>query len=392
MCKSLCQVVDLLQTVVKLCQCDCQKIQQLNDLLGNTMAGVHAETSGGGSSCIEPAAANNDKDSSDRMDTIGDSKTLESGEQVNTDYSASSQTNLQEELNQLRSENHTLKESNSRLESEKNDLEKNNGNLHSQIDSLTVANNEFRDSEGLLKKEIEELRSNIISLTQNKAELESKNKNLTALNEELNNNCSVLQKEKEQLAGFKSVAEEELSRIRNENSRINKDLSASYKKNESLNAELKTVRNETALIKGKLAIVPKADKLFELAETIKNLPAVVRNSSFLKVFDLEDIVLLLNQCGNSVRLTNVWTTIHKKIVEEGTFSPELTEFMLKLVEIYNLSNEGTKLVIVNPKPGDSYSGELYSRVTGSNPVKIKEVLFPGLNNSAGKQLTKPVVR
>ena len=124
----------------------------------------------------------------------------------------------------------------------------------------------------------------------------------------------------------------------------------------------------------------------------QRLPDNIRRSSYLNVFNLDDIVILLNQCGNSVRITNVWSTIHKKIVDDGNFSPELTDFMLKLIDIYNMSNKGTQLQVIYPKLGDPYSGELYSHVTGSNPMKINEVLFPGLNNSAGKQLTKPVVR
>ena len=384
MCKSLCQVVDLLQMIVKLCQCDDRKIQQLTTKLksdvsdfNNSVDDVHTEMSGIAINLSRESVTDN-ADSTDcshqDAEEIYDAKN--STEVIGSDDSTIEQ--IKKERHDLSIKYASLDKNYSELKAEKDGLLNKINELNTEISSLNTLN---KDSDYRLNKKISEYK--VLEATRN--QLESEKKELGSTNEKLQKNNNELQRKNQELEHLKSDAENELVRIRGENSKKDKEIAHLSEDNITLNNDLKSIQK-------RLEILPNKEKLFELAETIKRLPDNIRRSSYLNVFNLDDIVILLNQCGNSVRITNVWSTIHKKIVDDGNFSPELTDFMLKLIDIYNMSNKGTQLQVIYPKLGDPYSGELYSHVTGSNPMKINEVLFPGLNNSAGKQLTKPVVR
>ena len=391
MCKSLCQVVDLLQTIVKLCQCDDRKIQQLTTKLksdvsdfNNSADDVHTEMSGIAINLSRESVTDN-ADSTDcshqDAEEIYDAKN--STDVIGSDDSTIEQ--IKKERHDLSIKYASLDKNYSELKAERDGLLNKINGLNAKISSLNTLK---EDSDDRLNKKISEYKA----LEDTRNQLESEKKELGSTNEKLQKNNNELQRKNQELEHLKSVAENELVRIRGDNSKKDKEIDKLNEKNKTLSAELCSTDNELKSIQKRLEILPNKEKLFELAETIKGLPDNIRRSSYLNVFNLDDIVILLNQCGNSVRITNVWSTIHKKIVDDGNFSPELTGFMLKLIDIYNMSNKGTQLQVIYPKLGDPYSGELYSRVTGSNPVKIHEVLFPGLNNSAGKQLTKPVVR
>ena len=384
MCKSLCQVVDLLQTIVKLCQCDDRKIQQLTTKLkcdvsdfNNSVDDVHTEMSGIAINLSRESVTDN-ADSTDcshqDAEEIYDAKN--STEVIGSDDSTIEQ--IKKERHVLSIKYASLDKNYSELKAERDGLLNKINGLNAKISSLNTLK---EDSDDRLNKKISEYKA----LEDTRNQLESEKKELGSTNEKLQKNNNELQHKNQELEHLKSDAENELVRIRGDNSKKDKEIAHLSENNITLNNDLKSIQK-------RLEILPNKEKLFELAETIKRLPDNIRRSSYLNVFNLDDIVILLNQCGNSVRITNVWSTIHKKIVDDGNFSPELTDFMLKLIDIYNMSNKGTQLQVIYPKLGDPYSGELYSRVTGSNPVKIHEVLFPGLNNSAGKQLTKPVVR
>ena len=384
MCKSLCQVVDLLQTIVKLCQCDDRKIQQLTTKLksdvsdfNNSVDDVHTEMSGIAINLSRESVTDN-ADSTDcshqDAEEIYDAKN--STEVIGSDDSTIEQ--IKKERHDLSIKYASLDKNYSELKAERDGLLNKINGLNTEISSLNTLK---KDSDDRLNKKISEYKA----LEDTRNQLESEKKELGSTNEKLQKNNNELQRKNQELEHLKSVAENELVRIRGENSKKDKEIAHLSENNITLNNDLKSIQK-------RLEILPNKEKLFELAETIKRLPDNIRRSSYLNVFNLDDIVILLNQCGNSVRITNVWSTIHKKIVDDGNFSPELTDFMLKLIDIYNMSNKGTQLQVIYPKLGDPYSGELYSHVTGSNPMKINEVLFPGLNNSAGKQLTKPVVR
>ena len=384
MCKSLCQVVDLLQMIVKLCQCDDRKIQQLTTKLksdvsdfNNSVDDVHTEMSGIAINLSRESVTDN-ADSTDcshqDAEEIYDAKN--STEVIGSDDSTIEQ--IKKERHDLSIKYASLDKNYSELKAEKDGLLNKINELNTEISSLNTLN---KDSDYRLNKKISEYK--VLEATRN--QLESEKKELGSTNEKLQKNNNELQRKNQELEHLKSDAENELVRIRGDNSKKDKEIAHLSEDNITLNNDLKSIQK-------RLEILPNKEKLFELAETIKRLPDNIRRSSYLNVFNLDDIVILLNQCGNSVRITNVWSTIHKKIVDDGNFSPELTDFMLKLIDIYNMSNKGTQLQVIYPKLGDPYSGELYSHVTGSNPMKINEVLFPGLNNSAGKQLTKPVVR
>ena len=384
MCKSLCQVVDLLQTIVKLCQCDDRKIQQLTTKLksdvsdfNNSVDDVHTEMSGIAINLSRESVTDN-ADSTDcshqDAEEIYDAKN--STEVIGSDDSTIEQ--IKKERHVLSIKYASLDKNYSELKAERDGLLNKINGLNTEISSLNTLK---KDSDYRLNKKISEYKA----LEDTRNQLESEKKELGSTNEKLQKNNNELQRKNQELEHLKSVAENELVRIRGDNSKKDKEIAHLSENNITLNNDLKSIQK-------RLEILPNKEKLFELAETIKRLPDNIRRSSYLNVFNLDDIVILLNQCGNSVRITNVWSTIHKKIVDDGNFSPELTDFMLKLIDIYNMSNKGTQLQVIYPKLGDPYSGELYSHVTGSNPMKINEVLFPGLNNSAGKQLTKPVVR
>lgn len=384
MCKSLCQVVDLLQMIVKLCQCDDRKIQQLTTKLksdvsdfNNSVDDVHTEMSGIAINLSRESVTDN-ADSTDcshqDAEEIYDAKN--STEVIGSDDSTIEQ--IKKERHDLSIKYASLDKNYSELKAERDRLLNKINGLNTEISSLNTLK---KDSDDRLNNKISEYKA----LEDTRNQLESEKKELGSTNEKLQKNNNELQRKNQELEHLKSDAENELVRIRGDNSKKDKEIAHLSENNITLNNDLKTIQK-------RLEILPNKEKLFELAETIKRLPDNIRRSSYLNVFNLDDIVILLNQCGNSVRITNVWSTIHKKIVDDGNFSPELTDFMLKLIDIYNMSNKGTQLQVIYPKLGDPYSGELYSRVTGSNPVKIHEVLFPGLNNSAGKQLTKPVVR
>ena len=384
MCKSLCQVVDLLQMIVKLCQCDDRKIQQLTTKLksdvsdfNNSVDDVHTEMSGIAINLSRESVTDN-ADSTDcshqDAEEIYDAKN--STEVIGSDDSTIEQ--IKKERHDLSIKYASLDKNYSELKAERDRLLNKINGLNTEISSLNTLK---KDSDYRLNKKISEYKA----LEDTRNQLESEKKELGSTNEKLQKNNNELQRKNQELEHLKSVAENELVRIRGENSKKDKEIAHLSENNITLNNDLKSIQK-------RLEILPNKEKLFELAETIKRLPDNIRRSSYLNVFNLDDIVILLNQCGNSVRITNVWSTIHKKIVDDGNFSPELTDFMLKLIDIYNMSNKGTQLQVIYPKLGDPYSGELYSHVTGSNPMKINEVLFPGLNNSAGKQLTKPVVR
>lgn len=384
MCKSLCQVVDLLQTIVKLCQCDDRKIQQLTTKLksdvsdfNNSADDVHTEMSGIAINLSRESVTDN-ADSTDcshqDAEEIYDAKN--STEVIGSDDSTIEQ--IKKERHDLSIKYASLDKNYSELKAERDGLLNKINGLNTEISSLNTLK---KDSDNILNKKNSEYKA----LEDTRNQLESEKKELGSTNEKLQKNNNELQRKNQELEHLKSVAENELVRIRGENSKKDKEIAHLSENNITLNNDLKSIQK-------RLEILPNKEKLFELAETIKRLPDNIRRSSYLNVFNLDDIVILLNQCGNSVRITNVWSTIHKKIVDDGNFSPELTDFMLKLIDIYNMSNKGTQLQVIYPKLGDPYSGELYSHVTGSNPMKINEVLFPGLNNSAGKQLTKPVVR
>ena len=384
MCKSLCQVVDLLQMIVKLCQCDDRKIQQLTTKLksdvsdfNNSVDDVHTEMSGIAINLSRESVTDN-ADSTDcshqDAEEIYDAKN--STEVIGSDDSTIEQ--IKKERHDLSIKYASLDKNYSELKAERDGLLNKINGLNTEISSLNTLK---KDSDYRLNKKISEYKA----LEDTRNQLESEKKELGSTNEKLQKNNNELQRKNQELEHLKSVAENELVRIRGENSKKDKEIAHLSENNITLNNDLKSIQK-------RLEILPNKEKLFELAETIKRLPDNIRRSSYLNVFNLDDIVILLNQCGNSVRITNVWSTIHKKIVDDGNFSPELTDFMLKLIDIYNMSNKGTQLQVIYPKLGDPYSGELYSHVTGSNPMKINEVLFPGLNNSAGKQLTKPVVR
>lgn len=384
MCKSISQVVDLLQTIVKLCQCDNQKIQQLTTILksgvrdfNNSVDDVHTEMSGIAINLSRESVTDN-ADSTDcshqDAEEIYDAKN--STEVIGSDDSTIEQ--IKKERHDLSIKYASLDKNYSELKAEMDGLLNKINELNTEISSLNTLK---KDSDDRLNNKISEYKA----LEDTRNQLESEKKELGSTNEKLQKNNNELQRKNQELEHLKSVAENELVRIRGDNSKKDKEIAHLSENNITLNNDLKTIQK-------RLEILPNKEKLFELAETIKKLPDNIRRSSYLNVFNLDDIVILLNQCGNSVRITNVWSTIHKKIVDDGNFSPELTDFMLKLIDIYNMSNKGTQLQVIYPKLGDPYSGELYSHVTGSNPMKINEVLFPGLNNSAGKQLTKPVVR
>ena len=384
MCKSLCQVVDLLQTIVKLCQCDDRKIQQLTTKLksdvsdfNNSADDVHTEMSGIAINLSRESVTDN-ADSTDcshqDAEEIYDAKN--STEVIGSDDSTIEQ--IKKERHVLSIKYASLDKNYSELKAERDGLLNKINGLNTEISSLNTLK---KDSDYRLNKKISEYKA----LEDTRNQLESEKKELGSTNEKLQKNNNELQRKNQELEHLKSVAENELVRTRGDNSKKDKEIAHLSENNITLNNDLKSIQK-------RLEILPNKEKLFELAETIKRLPDNIRRSSYLNVFNLDDIVILLNQCGNSVRITNVWSTIHKKIVDDGNFSPELTDFMLKLIDIYNMSNKGTQLQVIYPKLGDPYSGELYSHVTGSNPMKINEVLFPGLNNSAGKQLTKPVVR
>lgn len=384
MCKSLCQVVDLLQTIVKLCQCDNRKIQQLTTKLksdvsdfNNSVDDVHTEMSGIAINLSRESVTDN-ADSTDcshqDAEEIYDAKN--STEVIGSDDSTIEQ--IKKDRHDLSIKYASLDKNYSELKAEMDGLLNKINELNTEISSLNTLK---KDSDDRLNNKISEYKA----LEDTRNQLESEKKELGSTNEKLQKNNDELQRKNQELEHLKSVAEKELVRIRGDNSKKDKEIAHLSENNITLNNDLKTIQK-------RLEILPNKEKLFELAETIKSLPDNIRRSSYLNVFNLDDIVILLNQCGNSVRITNVWSTIHKKIVDDGNFSPELTDFMLKLIDIYNMSNKGTQLQVIYPKLGDPYSGELYSHVTGSNPMKINEVLFPGLNNSAGKQLTKPVVR
>ena len=384
MCKSLCQVVDLLQTIVKLCQCDDRKIQQLTTKLksdvsdfNNSVDDVHTEMSGIAINLSRESVTDN-ADSTDcshqDAEEIYDAKN--STDVIGSDDSTIEQ--IKKERHVLSIKYASLDKNYSELKAERDGLLNKINELNTEISSLNTLK---KDSDYRLNKKISEYKA----LEDTRNQLESEKKELGSTNEKLQKNNNELQRKNQELEHLKSVAENELVRTRGDNSKKDKEIAHLSENNITLNNDLKSIQK-------RLEILPNKEKLFELAETIKRLPDNIRRSSYLNVFNLDDIVILLNQCGNSVRITNVWSTIHKKIVDDGNFSPELTDFMLKLIDIYNMSNKGTQLQVIYPKLGDPYSGELYSHVTGSNPMKINEVLFPGLNNSAGKQLTKPVVR
>ena len=384
MCKSLCQVVDLLQTIVKLCQCDDRKIQQLTTKLksdvsdfNNSVDDVHTEMSGIAINLSRESVTDN-ADSTDcshqDAEEIYDAKN--STDVIGSDDSTIEQ--IKKERHVLSIKYASLDKNYSELKAERDGLLNKINGLNAKISSLNTLK---KDSDYRLNKKISEYKA----LEDTRNQLESEKKELGSTNEKLQKNNNELQRKNQELEHLKSVAENELVRTRGDNSKKDKEIAHLSENNITLNNDLKSIQK-------RLEILPNKEKLFELAETIKRLPDNIRRSSYLNVFNLDDIVILLNQCGNSVRITNVWSTIHKKIVDDGNFSPELTDFMLKLIDIYNMSNKGTQLQVIYPKLGDPYSGELYSHVTGSNPMKINEVLFPGLNNSAGKQLTKPVVR
>ena len=384
MCKSLCQVVDLLQTIVKLCQCDDRKIQQLTTKLksdvsdfNNSVDDVHTEMSGIAINLSRESVTDN-ADSTDcshqDAEEIYDAKN--STEVIGSDDSTIEQ--IKKERHVLSIKYASLDKNYSELKAERDGLLNKINELNTEISSLNTLK---KDSDNILNKKNSEYKA----LEDTRNQLESEKKELGSTNEKLQKNNNELQRKNQELEHLKSVAENELVRTRGDNSKKDKEIAHLSENNITLNNDLKSIQK-------RLEILPNKEKLFELAETIKRLPDNIRRSSYLNVFNLDDIVILLNQCGNSVRITNVWSTIHKKIVDDGNFSPELTDFMLKLIDIYNMSNKGTQLQVIYPKLGDPYSGELYSHVTGSNPMKINEVLFPGLNNSAGKQLTKPVVR
>lgn len=384
MCKSLCQVVDLLQTIVKLCQCDDRKIQQLTTKLksdvsdfNNSVDDVHTEMSGIAINLSRESVTDN-ADSTDcshqDAEEIYDAKN--STEVIGSDDSTIEQ--IKKEWHDLSIKYASLDKNYSELKAERDGLLNKINGLNTKISSLNTLK---KDSDDRLNNKISEYKA----LEDTRNQLESEKKELGSTNEKLQKNNNELQRKNQELEHLKSVAENELVRTRGDNSKKDKEIAHLSENNITLNNDLKSIQK-------RLEILPNKEKLFELAETIKRLPDNIRRSSYLNVFNLDDIVILLNQCGNSVRITNVWSTIHKKIVDDGNFSPELTDFMLKLIDIYNMSNKGTQLQVIYPKLGDPYSGELYSHVTGSNPMKINEVLFPGLNNSAGKQLTKPVVR
>lgn len=403
MCKNVSQVVELLQSIIKLCQCDSDKLQTVCNILNGALASKV--------NCQQQESFN--KDAASKRETgLTESPENSHDKDNGNDHPEVNNINMRiselervlhaskEELEALRKENTALKNTLDEVNSSKKEMEsKLNHDISyrdSQLNSFKLSNRKLEEEKQQLQNEKEALKTKNNSLCNTIDDYSRSNVDLSNQLKIANDKNNCLNKTNAEFAKTLKEKDNSISLLETNKSSLEKEIRDQKeqfgKERDELDNKISSLKSEYAKISHRISDIPSFDTISELAADIKKLPASVKSSQFLSVFNLENIVTLLNQCGDSRRLANVWDTIHKKVVDDGECSSEVIDFMLRLIDIYNKSNETKMFEVFYPNIGDSYSADRHSRIKGNNVVSIKEVIMPGLRNSAGKELNKPVVR
>ncbi len=378
-----CEIVDLLKCVIALAQCDQEKLAEIRRTLGQL-----AGTAGGAVSPDSTSSGGGSSSRSSEEKGAGDMQ----GNRV--------------DITRTRSENHGSTADGSAVSAsrsagecapQQSDQEKDRliRKLETEQENVRTLEREKK----LLAGELETERGKVSNLEQEKnrlaGEIETEQGNVRNLEQERRHlageletergNVRNLEQEKRRLDGELETVRGKVRNLELEKSRLGQERDNSAR-------ELRDLNERFSSLARRIEAVPCFDQAEKLEKQINSLPERIRNFPGISLLHFDDLLTLCAQCGDSVRIRNIWNNVKSEIIKSPVSSPELAGLLRTLAEIYNRANQNAALEVFSPDIGSRFEPSSYARPNGVSPDVVREVLIPGLLNSRGDVLAPPVIR